>query len=90
MDANERYRGPRTLASPKGFVNNRDTIRVIEDGMDLLAIVSRMVRDLKRLFVELGQTPGRWFVGEDNGSYEVGDFPLIVCDMSSVSDVTSS
>jgi hypothetical protein len=67
----QRYRGPRTLKSPEGFQNDADTIREIEHGTNLFGIVWRMVKDLKRLHKEIGETPGRWFVSEDNGSYEV-------------------
>jgi hypothetical protein len=67
----DRFVGPITSASPQGFRNDLDTTVAFEDGIDLSKIVKLSVRDTKRLFTELSATPGRWFVGEDNGCYEV-------------------
>lgn len=66
----ELWIGPRTAASPEGFMFDEECINSLIQGTDLLAMIKTVVRNLKRLDVELNATPGIWTTGEDFGAYE--------------------
>jgi hypothetical protein len=66
----ELWVGPKTAASPDGFMFSEETIALLINGTDLLRMVKAVVKELQRFDVEFRATPGIWAVGDDYGAYE--------------------
>jgi hypothetical protein len=65
----QRWIGPRTRASPDGFLFSKELMNALTTGLDLLLIFKLAFADLRRLAKELEETSGIWALDKDYGSY---------------------
>ena len=62
--------GPKTAASPEGFMFDQDCINTLIEGTDLFGMFRSDITNLQRFDVEHETTPEVWTTGSDYGLYD--------------------
>jgi hypothetical protein len=65
----QRWIGPRTNASPNGFLFSEQLMNALTAGLDMQRIFKLAFADFRRLAKELEETAGIWALDKDYGSY---------------------